>query len=310
MDREQEESEKQTGNWNLALKTMGGKQLWTDHFLFRDYRIQHHAVTDHYRLLDPADIRRAWGTFEECKNKFDQIRQEQQLKPVTGHVIILLHGLTRSRSSMASMAKHLSKNADVTITNFGYASTRASVADHARALDNTIRQLPDVEKISFVCHSMGNLVVRYYLGKHVKNQKSSKPRFHRMVMLGPPNNGSGFATYLQNNLIFKTVCGTSGQELSTDWKELNDKLATPSFEFGIIAGGQEDGAWLNNRILDGKDDFIVSVEETKLPGAADFLVKPLIHGTMMNNTDVQKATFSFLQHGYFVSEKEMKPINK
>ena len=106
------------------------------------------------------------------------------------------------------------------------------------------------------------------------------------------------------------MCGTSGQELSKDWKELNDKLATPSFEFGIIAGGQEDGAWLNNRILDGKDDFIVSVEETKLPGAADFLVKPLIHGTMMNNTDVQKATFSFLQHGYFVSEKEMKPINK
>ena len=37
---------------NLISKTGGGKQFWADVWFFHDWRIQRHALTGHYRLLD------------------------------------------------------------------------------------------------------------------------------------------------------------------------------------------------------------------------------------------------------------------
>ena len=61
-------------------------------------------------------------------------------------------------------------------------------------------------------------------------------------------------------------------------------------------------------LLPGDDDLIVSVDETKLSGANDFLIVPAIHTYIMDQEATQKAVLNFFQHGYFKSEKEKSPL--
>ena len=57
---------------NLAFKTTGGTQLWTDHLYRKGYRIQQNALTGHWRLLDPNNVRRGWGTEKHCETLLDK----------------------------------------------------------------------------------------------------------------------------------------------------------------------------------------------------------------------------------------------
>src|ERR1700704_5232843 len=60
---------------NLITKTAGGKQFWADVWFFHDWRIQCHALTGHYRLLDGANHRIASGTYEQGRSKMDEGRK-------------------------------------------------------------------------------------------------------------------------------------------------------------------------------------------------------------------------------------------
>ena len=125
-------------------------------------------------------------------------------------------------------------------------------------------------------------------------------------MLAPPNRGSSFARTLKKSKVFEWITGDSGNQLGSSWDELEKKLATPA-NFGIVAGSTRDGRGTNPLIL-GDDDVVVGVNETRLPGAADFLVVPSIHTTIMNHDKVHRATHTFLKQGHFVSAEARKPI--
>lgn len=298
------------GYWNWSTPTMGGRQFWTDVRHLDGWRIQHNHVTGHYRLLDPGQTRRAWGNLPHCQLKLDEVAKTAGLKPYSGKVVVLLHGLVRSHASMEPLGQHL-KKAGYQVVNLQYASSRATIGDHAEALERIIEGLGDeVTEINFVGHSMGNLVVRHYL--HNTGEKNGgqqgDDRIHRMVMLGPPNQGSRMARLMKYSLVFQLATGAAGTQLSSTWDRLEPRLAVPEFEFGIIAGGQEEGSVVSNYLLDGKDDFTVSVEETKLEGAHDFAVRPMLHGGMMKQPETLELTLRFLKHGYFVDETHRQPI--
>ncbi|HEX5103176.1 MAG TPA: hypothetical protein VFV87_05165, partial [Pirellulaceae bacterium] len=191
-----------------------------------------------------------------------------------------------------------------------YASTRRSLDDHARSLARVIDNLNDAERIDFVCHSLGNLVVRRYLGE--ANQPEPKwqvdKRIKRMVMLGPPNNGAHFAELFKDNTLFGVVAGPSGKQLAATWPQASQRLAAPpAIEFGILAGGQGNSLGLNP-LVPGDDDLLVSVAETRLPGARDFRLMHCRHGAMMSDADVRQCILCFVEHGYFTAEDERQPI--
>lgn len=298
-------------NVNVATPTLGGKQFWTDELLFRGWRIQRNVLTGNYRLLDENDVRRAWGSFPDCRAKLDDAKREQKLEPMRGRVVILLHGLGRTRSSTRHLAKYLADEGHLTVLEFGYASTRADVAEHAKSLAHVVENLTGVDQIDFVAHSLGNLVVRHYLGDEIERTEGHRPdpRIKRIVMLAPPNNGAKLAQLLGDNKLFKSIAGPTAAELGPQWAALEKHLATPTCEFGIIAGGrgEEHG---HNPLLQADDDLIVAVAETKLAGAADFLVVPALHTFMMDEPKVQEATLSFLLHGYFESADRRHPLGR
>ncbi len=98
-----------------------------------------------------------------------------------------------------------------------------------------------------------------------------------------------------------------GRELADGWDELSKHLATPRCEFGIIAGGKADGHGYNPLLI-GDNDMVVTVTETLLPGARDFICLPVVHTFMMDDRAVQKATLNFLDHGYFIGDDQRQPI--
>jgi len=294
---------------NFPTATLGGQMYWSDELVHHHWRIQQNVLTGHYRLLDDRNFRRAWGTFDECRLVFDDLKRREMLLPVKGRVLITLHGLIRSRDQMEGIGKHLEEQGEFTLINVGYASTRRSLDDHAQSLARVIDNLDGATEIDFVCHSLGNLVVRRYLGEASQPEPKWKPdsRIKRMVMLGPPNNGAHFAQLFKDNMLYGAVTGPSGKQLANSWDEAQKLLAVPPIEFGILAGGQGKSI-PNNPLVPGDDDWLVSIEETRLPGARDFRVVPCLHGDLMGDAHVRECTLCFLKHGYFTAEGERHPI--
>ncbi len=298
----------QAGTYTGA-PTWGGTQLWTDHFIYDQWRIQQNVLTGHYRLLDDRDRRRAAGTLDHCRDVFSQLRDELQLPALKPQIVVTIHGLGRTRGSMAGMGQYLANEGEFGWVDMGYASTRDSVAAHAAALDHVVSGLIGVQEVHFVAHSLGNLVVRHYLADLSRRTDlpHGYPRIGRIVMLAPPNQGAALARQLKDNVLFELVMGVGGTQLSDDWAELEPKLAIPNGQFGIIAATVgRDGE--GNPALPGADDLLVRVVETRLPGAHDFLQVTAPHTFLMDSAEARAATLRFLQHGYFLSAEQRQPI--
>jgi pimeloyl-ACP methyl ester carboxylesterase len=297
---------------NLDMKTLGGRQFWGDVHFFRGWRIQQNVLTGHYRLLDPDDVRRAWGTQEACRNALEEARREQQLPPMSGPAVVLVHGIVRSSKSFGPLRKRLEEEG-YTVVGFEYPSTRMSIDQSAEYLRQTLNSLEGIEQIDFVVHSMGGLLVRHALnrdetsGEKLGDGPGIDPRIRRMVMMGVPNQGARMANLLQQNVLFRWIFGPAGQQLVEDPEGFIASLSTPPFEFAIIAGarGHQTG-W--NPLMPGDDDGTVAVESTRLPGASDFITVPALHSFIMWHPEAIDATIRFLNTGSLHADGHRDPI--
>ncbi len=303
------EDQGSTGRINAALPTLGGRQFWADELFFHDWHIQRNVFTGHCRLLDGNNVRYAWGTAQECQNRLEQIKRQRKLPPMRGAGVVVLHGLFRSAASMSTMGRFLREQGGYSVFNVSYPTTQGAVADHAQCLERVVQSLAGIERLDFVAHSLGNLVVRYYLGTHSRPELGLRPdpRIGRIVMLGPPNQGAQLADALSDSRLFHFVAGASGSQLGRDWPALEARLATPSVPFGILAGGRGTPRGYNPWFRQD-NDMVVSVESTRLAGAADFAVLPVLHTLMMDDPQVQAYTLRFLQQGYFIDPAHRSPI--
>lgn len=290
---------------------MGGRFSWSDEVIYNDWRIQKSAVVGHYRLIDPKDRRVTFGSFETCENKFYELRRDGQIPGLPKHVVIVLHGLGAGRQYMQGLADHLTEQGNFATVNFGYPSTMGKIEDHSDSLASVIRHLDGVETIDFVAHSMGNIVVRHYLYdiSQLPEEQRPKAKFRRMVMISPPNHGAGMATSWADSKLAQMAAGEPLNQLAPDrgWPDLERQLVTPDFEFGVIAGGtgNEEG-YLKS--IPGDDDALLSLQTTKLSGAADFVQVKGLHQLMARYKSVRAYVLMFLQNGYFDTPETVEPI--
>jgi pimeloyl-ACP methyl ester carboxylesterase len=294
------EASASTGFWNVPSPTLGGMQFWADQAWFRGWRIQRNVFTGHFRLIDPVNYRRAWGSLENCQAALGKQKQAADLKPLSGRAVILVHGLIRSSSCFSAMRTALESEGDLVIP-FDYPSTRVAIEESAEALNRVIESLDGIEEINFVVHSMGGLVVRQSLTAR------NDPRIRRMVMLGVPNQGANLANMLKDYRLFKTVYGPAGQQLIEDPGGFIAGLPTPTFPFAVIAGGKGTASGYNPWIA-GDDDGTVAVSSTRLPGAADFLTVPTLHSFLMSDPTVIESTKRFLKTGCLSAGGVTNPV--
>lgn len=284
----------------ISMKTLGGGQFWGDVVFFHGWHIQQNIFTKHYRLLDAHDQRHTWGSLEECQAKLKQIREEQKLPPMTGRGVILIHGILRSAKCMSSMAAALEKAGFHTF-QFDYPSTQVSIPEAAEYLHKTIESLEGIEELNIVAHSMGGLVTRAYFAEH------HDPRFRRVVTVGTPHCGAELADLVYQNFLVRTAAGPGGRQLVTDPEGLIPLLPVPKCEFAIIAGARNNSSgW--NPFIPGDDDGTVTVESTKLVGAADFSTVQTTHTALLRNSETIDQSLRFLNEGRLCADRPAKPI--
>jgi hypothetical protein len=208
--------------------------------------------------------------------------------------VILLHGLCRTSRSMSVMARALTQ-AGYNVHNVDYASRSKSIQQLGE--DVVGRATADCErdgavKINFVTHSLGGILVRSYLANH------SVPALGRVVMLGPPNQGSEVVDKLGGWWLFKKINGPAGDELGTGKDSMPNRLGAANFCVGIIAGNRTIN-WINSLMIPGSDDGKVSVARTRLAGMTDHIVIPSAHPFLMRNATAIRQTIYFLRNGKF-----------
>ena len=52
---------------------MGGAVFWNDLAEYNGWRVQQNTLTQHCRILDPDDVRRAWGGMDAMEKLFKRL---------------------------------------------------------------------------------------------------------------------------------------------------------------------------------------------------------------------------------------------
>lgn len=269
----------------VAIPTMGGAQLWADRRWRAGWRIQQHVLTGHHRLLDPLDRRHRSGSLGACEATLAQ----QRLPRAPRRVVVVLHGLGRTRRSMKGLADALERAGHHPV-RLDYPSTRRGLDAHVAQLLEVLAHLEGAEEVDFVTHSLGGIVTR---GALASPRWPARLRPRRLVMLAPPNRGAALARLLTQNVpaLFAAVMGPSGHELAD-----GVPFPPPPIPFFVIAASQNGGRG-RNPAIEGDDDGVVGVEETKLEGMAGHLAVDALHTFVMDHPEARRAAVGFLSDG-------------
>lgn len=223
-------------------------------------------------------------------------RTEVVTSDSSSECVVLLHGLNRSWRMMRPMADAL-QAAGYTTVNVDYPSQSGPIEEIAPLVVRLglarCRETGAV-RIHFVTHSLGGILIRY------QNKKAPIPDLGRVVMLGPPNQGSEIVDKTMDWPGAGWISGAAGAQLGTGEDGIPARLGPVNFELGVIAGTGTINVFAS-ALLPNPDDGKVSVARTQVEGMSDFLVVGNSHRYLTRSDIVIRNTKSFLRDGRFLA---------
>jgi pimeloyl-ACP methyl ester carboxylesterase len=223
-----------------------------------------------------------------------QVRSVATDAPEAQDCVVLLHGLSRSYRAMRPMAEALNEAGFATV-NVDYPSRSAPIETLApTVIGEGVARCRELgfERIHFVTHSLGGILLRY--------QHAGEPisELRRVVMLGPPNQGSELVDVGADLPLFGAVASAAGEQLGTGPDSLPQSLGPVDFDLGVVAGTRTANPFAS-LLLPNPDDGKVSLARTKVGGMKDFIAVERSHAFMMRSRDVIESTIAFLRTGCF-----------
>jgi hypothetical protein len=216
---------------------------------------------------------------------------------------VLIPPLLNTRYVMGPLYLHL-RRAGYSPRLFHYPSWCRDIPENAQLLAVYLRGLgePTVDVVAF---SLGSILLRWAVNHH------ELPVLRRVVLLGPPNQGSAMAEWLSLKLgpAFPAIWGRAALQLRKGSHGLADRagLFPQNTEVGIIAGGLGTSRGFNP-LLPGDNDQTVAVSETVLSGMADFALVRSSHTLLPILPRPRALTLRFLQTGRFRDRKAHAPV--
>lgn len=192
-------------------------------------------------------------------------------------IVVVVHGHLSPDFVSLPLLKHLEREGYAT-RYWPYPSLSTSVTVHANNLKATIAELeidPGVERIHFVGHSLGTIIIQYTLNSMRPN------KLGRIVLLAPPNKGVWLATLLSKISLGKIVLA---QELSQTADSLVNQLQPlRDVEIGTVAA---------------RFDHFVARATAHVAGERDHLMLTSLHTLPLHHA-TPKYVVNFLRHGEF-----------
>lgn len=225
--------------------------------------------------------------------------------------VILVHGFFRTRRDMAFLQRGLKRRGYRAIS-VELPITRGTIADGVAALDLQLKQEHlQGERIAFVAHSMGGLVVRTLIAQTLQNSTSTPFSISHCVFIGTPHRGSlladmtlhvpGIGRWFRALPYLSTR--TEGEWSAPLLHPLKEPLTAPDsrIRIGIIAGTS--ASILPGRFLIGENnDGMVSRSSAMAPDADAVMLTPLNHVTIHKRNTTLEAINQFLTCGHFPQE--------
>jgi pimeloyl-ACP methyl ester carboxylesterase len=182
------------------------------------------------------------------------------------------------------------------VLRFGYPSVRATLSQNAQALRRHIAGTSGAD-IHLVGHSLGGLVILDML------RQEADPRLRRAVLLGTPCVDSHCAQRLTRVAGMPALLGRSiGEWLS---RAPGARIAPWSgMDIGVLAGTRSVGLGRIVPDLPRPNDGVVTLAETQLPGATDFIALPVAHSEMLASRRCAGQIAAFLETGRFVHREQ------
>ena len=204
--------------------------------------------------------------------------------------IILVHGLWMTGIEMAVLKHRLETEHGFNCVLFTYHSVTGEIQNHVDRLRELARE-QQCDRLHFVGHSLGGVVTYKVL--------ESTPDLiqGRVVLLGSPLQGSTAVDAMSRWTLGRVAVGdavcnelTSGGQRHWDGRR----------DIGVIAGSVQMGfgRLFSEKLVDNSDGTVM-IEETKLDGAADHIVLPVTHTSMVFSPLVTTQVVNFLRDGKF-----------
>lgn len=209
--------------------------------------------------------------------------------------VVLLHGLARTAAAMRVIEQHLQAAGYWTVS-VDYPSRQKKIEVLAQeAVGKGISICRDKHPnatIHFVGHSLGGILVRYYLSQQ------SIDNMGKLVMIAPPNGGTKLADIANRLFLFRWMCGSPLKQLGTDG--LPTKIGAVHYPTGIIAGRLPLSAFLiGGALIARPNDGTLPVESTKVEGMQDFITVPCSHSLIIYSKTTARQTVNFIRDGTF-----------
>jgi len=254
---------------NLPLRTLGGRHFWADLTIAPSHRVQRHVWTGHCRLLDRDDRRLAAGSLEHCRAATGRLDQQPGS---AGTLVVMLHGLYRSRHCLRKLERRLQDpGRDVVAPN--YPSGHADLAALGAWLNDLMNTFQGYDRVVFVTYSLGGLVLRSALAEDCRWRV--RMPVAGIVQIGPPNRGAQAAGPIRALPPGNRITGPAARMLC-DPIDLPEPPA--DIPMLVIAGGTGRNGF--NPLLDGDDDGLVRVAETRLDRPHAFHRLSTVHGLL------------------------------
>ena len=215
---------------------------------------------------------------------------------VDDEVVLLLHGLWMNHLAMWPLAHALEGEGFATLSpNYrSMLGTPQENLDRVAALVTSLQ----ARRIYLVGHSLGGLLALALLQRQSQEERAgTRRRLGRAVLLGAPVAGCEAGRAMSGHAFGRWLLG----ETMPLWNAAPVPAVPVGCEVGVIAGTRRVGLGGMAVHLEGANDGVVQVEETRIPGLADHRVLPVSHSGMLLSREVARQCAAFLRQGKFAS---------
>lgn len=282
---------------HLSFFTCGGIFWWIDKFCWNGWRIQQNMWTKRYRLLDPYQICRKFGSFEKCKESLDLYKMDWEIPQPQNKAVVFLHGLYQPPWIFSKIASRMKKNFEPFF--FSTPLLRFDIEKNAKILNDYLDKRDNIEQFNFIATGLGATLLR----KAFSMQSPWTKKMGRSVFLAVASKGYSYLNEKENKFWFKFLFSKSGKYLQPNYVK---DLPPFNAEYSIIYGGKENEKGFLPLLKSDNDGILRVCDALDDNAKESFCAINRNHLKLFHDSQIKDLIFNFIATGHFGKGQRIK----